>query len=272
MNRGRERFPVEAAIDCILTLVCRGDLRRQWQKRERSFVHHPVEHHAQGILVSGSPIVLPVGNLRGHITVCARQRATAGFFGDLGNAKVRQLKGAVIGNQYIFRFDVPMDDVFLLARLQCIAQIQPQFEYRFFTVFLTQCLFQWAQKLHPDVYIPAQAALLLDILDVVAGNHVPTVAKLLHQAVLPNQVAHLVLIVGRDAFRAEGVAQHLLDFFPVTGHRQLFQCAPLYSSIREGSLDFIHSTKTALPQLAYDFPSRESDIRIFLVHAGFLHS
>ena len=166
--------------------------------------------------------MLPVGNLRGHISVCARQRATAGFFGDLGNAKVRQLKGAVLGNQYIFRFDVPMDDVFLLASLQCVAQIQAQFEYRFFPVFLTQCFFQWAQKVHSDVNIPAQAALLLDILDVVAGYNVPTAAKLLHQAVLPDQVTHLVFIVGRDAFRAEGLAQHLLDFFPVTGHRQFF--------------------------------------------------
>ena len=117
-GRGQRRAG-KAALLCLLALHPGGNVGRQGKKRQRVPVHHPVEHHAQGINVHRCAVVLMVGYFRRHIAIAARQRA--GALGYLRHPEIPQLEEPLVGHQDVFRLDVPVDDIFRMAGAQRIA-------------------------------------------------------------------------------------------------------------------------------------------------------
>ena len=107
-----------------------------------------------------------LGNFRGHIAGGARNGAGTVFHGHLGHAKVAQLINTCIGNQNVFRLDIPMDDMLLFAGNQGIAQACAQLQDGFLRVFRGQNLFQRCQQLHADIQVPADAIVMLNIAQV----------------------------------------------------------------------------------------------------------
>ena len=70
VDGGRDCLAREAAILGFLPLNAAGDLFAQWEKGQGSLVHHPVHHQTQGVDIRRGAVVLPVCDLRGHVTVC----------------------------------------------------------------------------------------------------------------------------------------------------------------------------------------------------------
>ena len=262
----RQGLAGKTAILRLLTLRPGGNAGRQRQERQGAPVHHPIENHAQRIDICLRAVVLAVGHLRGHVAYGAGHGAGAGALGYLGDAEVTQLEFSPVGHQNVFRLDVPVDDAVLLAGQQSIAHVQPQAEHGGLLVLRTQRLPQRIQQLHTDVNIPADAVVVLDEPHVIAADHILAAAQLLGQAVFVHQLAHLVFIMGRDALRAEGLGDQLLDLPIVPGHRQLLQRALLHSPAGQGTVNLIHPAEAPFADLANDLPVQPGGICKFACH------
>ena len=173
----RQRLAGEASLLCLLALCSRGNTGRQGQKGQRSLVHHPVEHHAQRINVRTGSVVLSVGHLRGHIAIAAGKGARGCFLGDFRNPKIPQLEDILVGYHNIFRLNIPVDDISLVAGNQRAAHLNAQVADSILAVYAAQGFFQRKQQFHTDIDIPANSVVMLDIADVIAGHGIGAVVQ-----------------------------------------------------------------------------------------------
>ena len=231
-------------------------------------VHHPVEHHAQGIDVCPGAVVLPVGYLRRHIAIAAGEGAGGRLLGDLRNAEIPQLEDVPVGYHNVFRLDVPVDDILPVAGDQRAAHLDAQRADGILAVDAAQRFFQRKKQLHADVNVPADVVVVPDIADVIAGHSVRAAVQRLHQAVLAHQFFHPVFVVGGDAVRAEGLGIQLFDFPVVPGNGELFQGALFHPPAGQGALDLINPAEAPFADLPDDLPARPGDVCKFFFHGG----
>ena len=263
VDGGGDLFSGKTAILGFLTLQAAGDLLQR-QEGQRPLVHHPVHDQTQGVDVRRCAVVLPVGDLRGHVAVGTGQGACRGFFGHLGDAEVPQLEPSFVGHQNVFRLDVPVDDIALMAAIQRAAQIQAQADHPALVIPVIQPDLQGLQQLHADIDVPADAVIMLDRPQILAVYHIGIFPQLLHEGIFPHQLLHLLLKVGSDAGTVIPLGIQFFDFPRIPGNRQLFQGCPLHRAVRQGALYLIHPAEAALAQLADHFPPGPGYIYDFL--------
>ena len=248
------------------------NLGRHGEKGQCPLVHHPVENHAQRVNVHRWAIGLMFGDLRSHIAGRTGNRAGAIFHGYLRDTKVPQLENPVLGNQNVFRLDVPVDDVFFFAGGQGGTQVFSYGYNSLFAVFRGQYLFQRSQQLHADIQIPADAVLVLNIAQIQTVDDIGAAAEPLHHTVLAHQIFQLVGKVRGDACLVKLIGTQFFNFIRISWKRQLFQCAFFNLAVRQGALNFVHASEAAYTQLADDFPAGPYNIRESTCHALFLPS
>ena len=167
-------------------------MRRQRQKRQRTPVEHPIEHHAKRIDVHAFAIRLVVIDLRCDKVRRSRARACHRPLRSLGNAEISELIVTGIRHQDVIRLDVSVDDPLFPAEAKRFAQIHTKF-YGLFRCDLTaKIFFERREQFHFDENVPPDAVFVLHGLKIVTPDDVDPAFELQHELVLVEKPLHLL--------------------------------------------------------------------------------
>ena len=245
VDRSRDRLTAEPALPGFLIHGRRGNLGRQGQERCPPLVHGPVQYQTQGIQVRRSAVGLTLVNLRSHVLKSTDFGAADRLVGDFCNTEITQLIIAGFGHENILGFDIPVNDIFVFAQDQSIAQVHAQLDDLLLIINLAHAVHQWGQQLHLDEHIPADTILMLDVPDIVAVDHIGMALDIQHQRVLPGNIFQITPEMGGQAGIVITLAAQFLNFFIVLGDGNDLQCCG-FNFAEHFPLDLIHRTETAL--------------------------
>ena len=138
-----------------------------------SIVQKKINHACKRVVIYSLVIELSLINLRCHVDFCSDTR------GRLHpqrtspcHAKVCQLEHPCFRNKDIIRLDISMHDSLLLAKDQCIRNIQPHADdIKLACILSGQIIPERIEQFHPDQNIPADP-----VVSPVLNNHVVFIA------------------------------------------------------------------------------------------------
>ena len=211
--RRRQLFSAQPAGDGALP-HSGGDVLRRDQRKPVT-VQKPVKGNAEGIKIRPVIIGGSVHNFRSHIVrrPLLRQSLGQGFKAS-GYAEVAQLvvhmPGGFIVDKDVGRFNVPVNDMLLFAKIQRTADINAKPDhFNFRQHALAQYGIQRLKQLHADKDVIADAVFLADHLIVFDADDIGCPFEILHQVdlggIFPGDGVIIALALGKiHSFRKQG--------------------------------------------------------------------